>query len=263
MKDEGNNIGIFKETEGICWHSYIYLGCDNRLYDSNIGGSHVQNNTKPATKEQKDLLFQKMKESGYEWDGEKLIKQNFNIGDWVVQNNDPSDILFVNEKQNDLYGVFDKDGDYSYASYETLINNYHLWTIKDAKDGDILMIDDMLVMFQDNFDNCIDTYCHLEDDIEQWSFNSSFKMFKKDGCTINPADPENRKFLLRKMKEAGYEWDDEKKELVKIKKVDEDKIKSTVYHLINDRRMTENVTHGKDSYDDIKFEDILKWIENK
>ncbi len=28
-------------------------------------------NIHPATKEQRDLLFQKMEEAGYEWDGEK------------------------------------------------------------------------------------------------------------------------------------------------------------------------------------------------
>lgn len=71
LVDEDNNIGIYKEIEGIYWHSYIYLGCDNRLYGFSIGGSHMQNNTKPATKDQCDLLFQKMHEAGYEWDAEK------------------------------------------------------------------------------------------------------------------------------------------------------------------------------------------------
>ena len=71
LVDEGSNIGIYKEIEGLCWHSYIYLGNNNRLYGFSIGGSHMQNNTKPATKEQCDLLSQKMKESGYEWNVEK------------------------------------------------------------------------------------------------------------------------------------------------------------------------------------------------
>lgn len=67
LVDEDNNIGIYKEIEGICWHSYIYLGCDNRLYCSNIGGYHKQNSTKPATKEQRDNLFKKINEGGYVW----------------------------------------------------------------------------------------------------------------------------------------------------------------------------------------------------
>lgn len=77
LADEDNNIGIYKEIEGIDWYSHIYLGCDNCIY---CGGLHAQNNTKPATKEQHDFLFSKMKEAGYEWDTEKKelrkIEQN-------------------------------------------------------------------------------------------------------------------------------------------------------------------------------------------
>ena len=78
LVDEDNNIGIYKEIEGLCWHSYIYLGCDNHLRGFSIGGSHIKNNTKPATKEQRDLLFQTMKEKGYEWDADKKELKKIN-----------------------------------------------------------------------------------------------------------------------------------------------------------------------------------------
>lgn len=68
LSDKYNNIGIFQKCAGICWHSYIYLGCGNELLGC---GSHEQIDTHPATKEQHDLLFAKMKEAGYEWDAEK------------------------------------------------------------------------------------------------------------------------------------------------------------------------------------------------
>lgn len=82
LVDEDNDIGIYKEIEGICWHSYIYLGCDNCLYGFNIGGSHKQNSTKPATKEQRDNLFKKINEEGYVWypnskELYKLIRINY------------------------------------------------------------------------------------------------------------------------------------------------------------------------------------------
>ena len=83
LVDKYNNISIYKEIEGVCWRSYIYLGCDNRLYGFNIGGSHMQNNTKPATKEQRDLLFQKMKKAGYEWDADaKVLKKIEQKSSW-------------------------------------------------------------------------------------------------------------------------------------------------------------------------------------
>lgn len=71
LADKYNNIGISQKCEGICWHSYIYLGCDGELRGFYIGGSHEQTDTHPATKEQRDILFEKMKEAGYEWDDEK------------------------------------------------------------------------------------------------------------------------------------------------------------------------------------------------
>ena len=71
LVDEDNNIGIFQDCEGMYWYSYTYLGYDGQLRGFSMGGSHEQTDTHPATKEQRDLLFQKIKEAGYEWDADK------------------------------------------------------------------------------------------------------------------------------------------------------------------------------------------------
>ena len=79
LVDKYNNIGIFQECKsvyfqeckGVYWYSYIYLGCDGELRGFGIGGMHEQTDTHPATKEQRDLLFKKMHDAGYEWDVEK------------------------------------------------------------------------------------------------------------------------------------------------------------------------------------------------
>ena len=71
LVDEDNNIGIFQDCEGMYWYSYTYLGYDGQLRGFSMGGSHEQTDTHPATKEQHDLLFQKIKEAGYEWDADK------------------------------------------------------------------------------------------------------------------------------------------------------------------------------------------------
>ena len=134
---------------------------------------------------------------------ENLEPLSFKLGDYIISNRGINDdIFFVNEIQDgDMYGLFDMNGDYFQIARESIESQYHLWTIQDAKPGDILTIDEVPVMFKNNFDNCIDTYCYLKDDIEQWSFNSSFKIFNKN-CIINPAESEDRRLLLRKMKEA-------------------------------------------------------------
>ena len=82
LVDEDNNIGIYVgEKDDLYWYSCIYLGCDNCIRGFNIGGCHKRKNTKPATKEQRELLFSKMKQEGYELDNKKkeLSKQTLKI----------------------------------------------------------------------------------------------------------------------------------------------------------------------------------------
>lgn len=98
LVDKDNNIGIFQKFEGIYWYSYIYLGCDGKLRCFSIGGSHKQTDVHPATKEQRDLLFQKIKEAGYCWNDktktlEKLIIPKFKPGD-KIRNKNKKDVYF-------------------------------------------------------------------------------------------------------------------------------------------------------------------------
>jgi hypothetical protein len=78
------NIFIFKNIKGTSIYDYcgLYFGKFNSVSGCVNGERSVElpNNYLPATKEQRDLLFQKMKEAGYEWNAEKKepkkIKQN-------------------------------------------------------------------------------------------------------------------------------------------------------------------------------------------
>ena len=69
-----STIFIFKKL--INSRYYIHSYC--HLYDKRFLGlqrtmyyNSFVHNISPATKEQRDLLFQKIKEAGYEWDSEK------------------------------------------------------------------------------------------------------------------------------------------------------------------------------------------------
>lgn len=91
------------------------------------------------------------------------------------------------------------------------------FTIQDAKDGDVLADGNLSFIFKK-----IDTnkysyaYCGI-------SVDGGFKI-ESDGESgewtwmqdIKPATKEQRELLFQKMKEAGYEWDVNKKELKKI-----------------------------------------------
>ena len=99
------------------------------------------------------------------------------------------------------------------------------WTIQDAKDGDVVVDKSFgnIGIFESignhpDGGSCNDTsYCYLHCRYDDGFFYADFE----DGNTIDsddliPATKEQRDLLFQKIKEAGYEWDAEKKELKKI-----------------------------------------------
>ena len=64
LVDENDNIGLYSgEKDDLYWHSCVYLGCDGFIHGGfGVRGYHKHNNTKPATVEQRDLLFSKMEQ---------------------------------------------------------------------------------------------------------------------------------------------------------------------------------------------------------
>lgn len=91
---------------------------------------------------------------------------------------------------------------------------FHLWTIQDAKDGDVLAEDSCIFIIQKLGDNntAAKTYYTLYDDGD--FDNGSILYFDID--STKPATKEQRGLLFQKIREAGYEWDANKKELRKI-----------------------------------------------
>lgn len=84
-----HSIGIFKriasknEPNGNTYRCYVRYGGFEEKLETPINGDelhHCGTSAHPATKEQRDLLFQKMHEAGYEWDAKKKelkkIEQN-------------------------------------------------------------------------------------------------------------------------------------------------------------------------------------------
>ena len=144
----------------------------------------------------------------------------FHKGDWVI---DKQGIV------HQIANVIENVSNHTYA-YDIVGGGYfnnntegvRLWTIKDAKDGDVLADDRAILLFRSignrSWKNVISYYAILEtnlnnsfsisDDEEYWG--------KVEDCELNPASKEQCDLLFQKMKEAGYEWDAEKKELKKI-----------------------------------------------
>ena len=62
-------VAIYKKQNEEDFDSYCFVGFDGKFCEGECG--HSTEDIHPATKEQRDLLFQKIHEAGYEWDAEK------------------------------------------------------------------------------------------------------------------------------------------------------------------------------------------------
>lgn len=99
-------------------------------------------------------------------------------------------------------------------------NEIHLWSIQDAKDGDVLACVDKASCCPFIFHNLTEelnprSYCGV-------NMAHQFQVNDKNGgvwCRsddVRPATKEQRELLFAKMKEAGYEWDSQNNSLSKI-----------------------------------------------
>ena len=93
----------------------------------------------------------------------------------------------------------------------------HLWTIQDAKDGDVLVASDgSIFLFASVVDCACKYYVALATDNHVKINKEAKGGYWETSKVVYPATKEQRELLFSKMKEAGYEWDAEKKEVKKI-----------------------------------------------
>lgn len=181
------------------------------------------NNVHPATKEQRDLLFQKMREAGYTFDFEKnkiimnVAKAKFKIGDWVVDKNGT-----VQQILSYKNGIYKHTNGYSSKMFE---DEWRLWDItKDAKDGDVLFHSDSasngIFIFKEllkyEFGEKVVCYCDYDSE-DGFCLGEHHTCCWADAKILHPATQRQRTLLFAEMYEAGYKWDTEKRELKEVK----------------------------------------------
>ena len=109
----GSNIFIFHFIKGTRLMGYCHVNTDDGIFYDDIGKNEcfclIDGVVNPATKEQRDLLFQKMKEVSYEWDSDtkKLIKTTFlipkfKIGD-IIKHKDTNIINSIKRVCSNYY----------------------------------------------------------------------------------------------------------------------------------------------------------------
>jgi len=140
------------------------------------------------------------------------VEPKFKVGDWITNDMNTSTFQIV-KVEGECYVAADGDK----IDWITRSKSYHLWTLKDAKDGDVLASSQIIVLFkqwedEDTDYNFVIAYAgidisgKLQITDKHWLISNETKPATKEQCDL----------LFRKMEEAGYEWDSKKKELKKI-----------------------------------------------
>lgn len=259
--------------------TFIFMGIENGIVQAieenllngktcNFGESDKDNDYSPATKEQRDLFFQKMKEAGYGWNAEELrldkVEPKFHEGDWTVSKLDRkarqiSEVHF--DEYNSYYVVNGKD--VNLEEYDRL---HHLWTIKDARDGDVLQLGGVTAIFKEyiGYGNC-KCYCSV--------FGGEFEIPSQDGgdnsygCIgATPATKEQRDKLEKAMADAGYEFDFDKKELKKTEQTpawseEDEKIYNRIYDIVHSAAFS-NCKVDEDGKEHGEYAKMADWLKS-
>ena len=184
-----NGIDVDFTLEGTMCPSYYDGGCV--LFPSKEQRDWSKFNVSMYKKEQKSV---------------DKIEPKFKIGDWIITPNNK--VLQITSIEEGTWYRFNNVSHYWRICY--CDEQCRLWTIQDAKDGDVLAAHECYVVFKEidglNI-KCYCTYYHL-------GLNPSFyrdTLQNKDA--FHPATKEQRDAMMKAINDAGYEWDEEKKEL--------------------------------------------------
>ena len=182
-----------------------------------------------------------------ESEGYKVIEPIFKVGDWITNGEYTWKIVEVKPLD---YILQSQDGNIVDDTISFVDEQFHSFTIEDAKDGDVLVYGDnsnyhvTIIMLFKSMRTVDSAFNHFH------IFDDTFRVNSWCDCGRNahPATKEQRELLFQKMKEAGYEWDVEKKEL---KKIDDEEVNGEDYGidgLYHAQRILEKTLGSVDGY---------------
>jgi hypothetical protein len=157
------------------------------------------------------------------------VEPKFHKGDWITIDKDkPCQIISMDDKGNYIAQNCD-DKKTHILSKKFCESYFHLWTIQDAKDGDVLSANwrvganfwERIIIFKKYHSKDVKGLINAPY-VE--GYGNTFKNGKLIPCAkvpyystwtdnLYPATKEQHDLLFQTMKEAGYEWDADKKEL--------------------------------------------------
>lgn len=146
--------------------------------------------------------------------------------------------------------------------------NLRNWTMQDAKDGNVLAIGDEYFLFKNKKNNTSPvvyiSHCFCDSAgafrVTNGRVGGEFLSIE-NGIKACPATKEQRDILFAKMKEHGYEWDADKKELKKIEQknleqLEDKKMRRCISDVV--RKYGAEFTSGT-----VTKETMLAWLEKQ
>ena len=180
----------------------------NKMYDAYRLGK--QGETSP-------ILSNSLNNGKNEQKSADKVEPKFKVGDWII-----SSVLgtarIIGTNDSNEFQLEYTDGKQEFSSIDYVNYAYDKWTINNVKDGDVLFTSSSAssdtFVFK-NIDEKGNAECYFAYDSED-GFTEGKYHFIGSASDCKPATKEQRDLLFQKIKETGYEWDVDKKELKKL-----------------------------------------------
>jgi len=230
-EDEKTRKSLLSFLHGLGEFEYpdtkTYISWLNWLEKQGDKDKLIQELGKYKVKYTQEVLSQQLEKQSEHRTDDK-IESKFKVGDWVYHEKS-GNACHINKIENGLY-VSDEGATISLGRQ----NDWRLWTIQDAKDGDVLALDwhegedcwGKIIIFKKYHENgverlfygpCVEGYGITIKNRELAWNDENVPYYSQTWTSIlKPTTKEQRDLLFTKLKEAGYEWDAEKKKLRKI-----------------------------------------------
>jgi len=168
------------------------------------------------------------------------VEPKFHEGEWIISNDKKSTYQVIEVKRG-IYVIRDNVDNHEYhIGIEECEKSGRLFTIQDAKDGDVLVASDSSIfIFKEVRGSSCKHYIALTSDNEI-QVNTKLDKFWETARGVKPSTKEQRDTLLKAIADAGYTFYFEKKELKKIEKKSQRMVsaeaKEALYDKPTDRR---------------------------
>lgn len=175
------------------------------------------------------------------------VEPKFKVGDWIIDKQG-----LVHQIENVVENVTNHTFGYDIVGggYFNDNSDVRLWTINDAKEGDVLCYKDEISLYKHDIKNCTKQETtfggfvyHCCYDGKRFIMDSLYSLTEQDKIDIHPATKEQCDQLEKAMADAGYKWNASEKKLEKIEQILANSCKTCKEWSEEDEKIRDNLIH--------------------